>query len=143
MDAETLALSSWRLDPGILAGVLLLALLYWRGWRRLCREQPARYPVARLASFQAGLVVIALAICSPLDAFANLLLEVHMIQHLLLLMAAPPLLWLGQPVPVLARCLPASFIRAVFAPFVKSRALRQCGGFLVHPVVAWLLLQLV
>jgi cytochrome c oxidase assembly factor CtaG/ferredoxin len=143
VNTEALALSSWRWEPAFLAALLVFAFLYWRGWRLLHREQPDRYPAARLASFQSGLLIIGLAICSPLDAFANLLLQVHMIQHLLLLMVAPPLLWLGQPVPAFARSLPAPLFRAVFAPFLKSPALRNCGAFLVHPIVAWLLFQLV
>ena len=143
MNAAAQAFSSWRWDPGILAAVALLALLYWRGWSRLHREQPARYPADRLTSFLLGLLIIALAILSPLDAFANLLLQVHMIQHLLLLMAAPPLLWLGQPVPALARSLPPRLVREVFAPFLKSIALRRFGALLVHPVFAWVAFQIV
>lgn len=137
------ALGSWRSDPGILAAAFLVAVLYWRGWARLHREQPDRYPTARLFSFLSGLLLVAVAILSPLDAFANLLLQVHMLQHLLLLMAAPPLLWLGQPVPALARSLPPAVVRAVFTPFLKSPAMRACGSFLTHPVFTWLLFQVV
>jgi cytochrome c oxidase assembly factor CtaG len=143
VNTEALALSSWRWEPGFLAPVLVFAFFYWRGWRLLHREQPERYPTARLASFESGLLILAMAICSPLDAFANLLLQVHMIQHLLLLMVAPPLLWLGQPIPALARSVPAALFRVFFAPFLKSPLLRGCGAFLVYPVVAWLLFQLV
>ena len=40
---------------------------------------------------------IYLALASPIEAFAPLLLQVHMLQHLLLMMVGPPLIWLGDP----------------------------------------------
>ena len=69
----------------------------------------------------------------------GLLLQVHMVQHLLLLMVAPPLLWLGQPILPLVRSVPARFVRAAFGPFLHSPGLRKLAAFFVHPVVAWLL----
>ncbi len=133
------ALASWRLDWGILVPLLITAVLYDRGWRILHREQPHRYPAARWWCFFGGLSALLIAILSPLDAFAALLLQVHMVQHLLLLMVAPPLLLLGQPVLPLVRAVPARFVRAAFGPFLHSPALRKLAAFFVHPVVAWLL----
>ncbi len=133
------ALASWRLDWGILVPLLVLAVLYDRGWRVLHREQPHRYPSFRWWCFFGGLAALLIAILSPLDAFASLLLQVHMVQHLLLLMVAPPLLLLGQPVLPLVRSVPARFVRAAFGPFLHSTGLRKLAAFFVHPVVAWLL----
>jgi cytochrome c oxidase assembly factor CtaG len=133
------ALASWRLDWGILIPLLVTALLYDRGWRILHREQPQRYPAYRRWCFFGGLAALVIAILSPLDAFAALLLQVHMIQHLLLLMVAPPLLWLGQPILPLVRAVPAQFVRTAFGPFLHSPGLRKLAAFFVHPVVAWLL----
>ena len=45
--------------------------------------------------FLAGLAAFYLALASPIEPFASLLLSVHMLQHLLLMMLAPPLVWLG------------------------------------------------
>jgi cytochrome c oxidase assembly factor CtaG len=94
-------LSSWTFQPALALGLLLVAVLYGRGWAVLRRQMPARFPVWRLASFLAGLGTIFVAVASPLDAFAGLLLSVHMTQHLLLMLAAPPLLLLGAPPVVL------------------------------------------
>ncbi len=118
---------------------MVAAWLYWLGWRKLHSERPRRYPSARLISFIAGLSLVALAILSPFDAFGGLLLASHMIQHLLLMMAAPPLLLLGQPILPIVRALPACFVRTVFAPFLHAAGLRRWCSFLVHPVAAWLL----
>ena len=51
-------------------------------------------------------MAIFLALASPIEPFAALLLQVHMVQHLLLMMVAPPLLWLGAPLLPLLRGLP-------------------------------------
>ena len=43
---------------------------------------------------------------SPIEPFGSLLLQVHMIQHMLLMMVAPPLLWLGAPLFPMIRGIP-------------------------------------
>src|SRR5258708_2544864 len=136
--AVTAALASWTLDFRVL-GLLLAAIwLYARGWRRLHRERPARYTTARLAAFVAGVGVMFLAIVSPIDAFAGFLLQVHMVQHLLLLMIAPPLIWLGQPVIPMLRGLPGRVLTIGLGPFLSSRTLRRFGRAITHPVFCWL-----
>ncbi len=97
------ALSSWSFSAPLMCALLALALIYFRGWRLLSAERPHKYTTRRLVSFASGLTTIFVALASPIDALAGLLLEAHMIQHLLLIMVAPPLLWLGQPVLPLLR----------------------------------------
>jgi len=87
-------LASWTFDPWLVLGLLLLAVVYGGGWSVLRRQMPDRFPVWRLASFLGGLATLLVAVASPLDAFAGLLLQVHMVQHLLLMMVAPALLLL-------------------------------------------------
>jgi len=132
------SLASWRLDFKLLFPMLVVSWLYLRGWQRLHRERPHRYTPPRLVAFISGLGIVFLAIASPLDAFGGLLLEVHMIQHLLLLMIAPPLIWLGQPILPILRGLPARTLKAGLGPFLASPGLRRAGHFLTHPVVCWL-----
>src|SRR5207302_11199985 len=67
---------------------------------------------------------------------AALLLQVHMIQHLLLMMAAPPLLWLGAPLFPLLRGLPRPVRRYWVAPLFRSPVLRALFARLTHPAVA-------
>ena len=59
---------------------------------------PERFDAWRPVAFLAGLATLVLALCSPLDPLGHFLLQAHMIQHLLLMMVVPPLLWLGAPV---------------------------------------------
>jgi cytochrome c oxidase assembly factor CtaG len=129
--------ASWTLHWETVLAMFAAAALYLRGWIRLHSEAPHRYTGARLAAYYAGLVVLLLALESPLDAFGGLLLQAHMIQHLLLLMVAPPLLLLGQPVIPLLRGLPKWIFKDALGPFLASRELKYIGRAVVHPVVAW------
>lgn len=132
--AAEAAFSSWRIEPGPLAGLLVLAVLYIRGWLRLRHRAPLRFAPWRLASFLLGLLTLAFALFSPLDAFANFLLTIHMVQHLLLTMVAPPLLLLGNPwLPVLFG-LPRRFVAEGLGPFLVWKPLKRLGSFLTHPV---------
>ena len=131
------ALASWRLDPGVIFILLTVAWIYIRGWRKLHSERPYRYPPSRLFAFLAGLVTFFIALDSPLDAFGNLLLEVHMIQHLLLIMVAPPLIWFGQPILALLRGLPRPWLKDALGPFLTWPALRRFGRAITHPLVCW------
>src|SRR5499427_9910161 len=101
----------------------LMVVIYLRGWLRLRQQEPEQFGAARPLAFFAGLMSIFLAVCSPLDAFANLLLTAHMIQHLLLMVAAPPLLLLGDPFLPLLRGLPASVSKDGLGPFLAWKGL--------------------
>ena len=85
--------------PIVLTGTLVIvALIYTRGWLAIRKTRPSQFPPLRLVSFVVGLAVIWLAIASPLDGFADVLLSAHMVEHLLLMSFAPPLLLLAYPV---------------------------------------------
>ena len=131
-------LASFALRPWTMTALALTALVYVRGWYALRAQMPERFGTLQLAAFLGGLAALLLAIASPLDAFASLLLTVHMVQHLLLTMIAAPLLLLGAPQIPLLRGLPAPVARAVFGPFLASPELRAVGRTLTHPVVTLL-----
>lgn len=115
----------------------MTALIYVRGWRKLQRRAPHRLGLSNLLAFAIGLSVILLALISPLDAFAGWLLTVHMIQHLLLMMVAPPLILYGAPYLPLLLGLPVSFLKDGIGPFLTSPFLRKFGSVLTHPVFCW------
>jgi cytochrome c oxidase assembly factor CtaG/ferredoxin len=129
---------SWKLDPGVLALLLLTAVLYLRGWKRLHQQTPQRFGINRLVCFFAGLAILFLATASPLDVFSGLLLTVHMIQHFLLTMLAAPLILLGAPYIPLLRGLPRKVRERGAGPFLASRALQRLGRFLTHPLTGLL-----
>jgi cytochrome c oxidase assembly factor CtaG len=129
------ALGSWSFEPLPVALIALAAIVYGRGFASLRRQMPERFPPWRLAAFAGGLAAIAIALFSPLDSLAGLLLSAHMLQHLLLTMVAPPLLWLGAPAIPLLRGLPVAVAKDGLGPFLASPGLRRALHRATHPVV--------
>ncbi|MFQ5897383.1 MAG: cytochrome c oxidase assembly protein [Candidatus Methylomirabilia bacterium] len=107
MSAQLAAfLGSWGLRLDVLLVLTTLGAGYTVGWVRMCRADPRTALVGRLCSYHAGLLLVAVALLSPLDTFSALLFFMHMTQHVLLIMFAPPLLLLGNPLPVFLWALP-------------------------------------
>jgi putative membrane protein len=92
-------LSQWTPAPP-LATLAAAGLAYALGVRRT-----RRWPARRSACFAAGLLVLAVALASGVDVWADRLQSVHMVQHMLLLLVAPALLCAGAPVSLALRAL--------------------------------------
>jgi putative membrane protein len=127
----------WQIDPGVLAGLLLAGGVYVAGLRVLWRRRLGRgLSVRRAWSFGAGLLVLAGALLGPLPSRAEGSLSAHMLQHVLLVMVAAPLLVLGRPGLAIGAAVPPRWRARVHSlrsgPAV---ALRWLG----RPLVAWLL----
>jgi cytochrome c oxidase assembly factor CtaG len=93
-------LTTWNWDPSILLGTMLVVGGYLAalGPFRSRFESSERTLRSRILWFLLGMGVIFLALVSPLDALSDgYLLSAHMVQHMLLMMIAPPLLLLGTP----------------------------------------------
>jgi putative membrane protein len=121
-------LGSWTADPVAAPLLLAAAVLYGAGVTGLRRRGGRAWPLARAASFAAGLLAIALALMSGIDELSDELLSVHMAQHLLLALLAPGLLLYGAPVR-LALAAGSPGLRAALARVLSCRAIRA----LVHP----------
>jgi cytochrome c oxidase assembly factor CtaG len=131
----TTILQSWTFEPWIIIPLLLGGAIYLRGWCQLHRRLPQRFTVWRLIAFQSGLLALFLALASPLHGLAELLLQFHMVQHLLLMMVVPPLLCLGAPTLLLLHGLPRPILKYTLSHVFASTALQQLGRFLTHPIV--------
>jgi cytochrome c oxidase assembly factor CtaG/polyferredoxin len=129
-------LRSWPFDPWLFSLLLISASIYLRGWLALRRHNQRRWRASLAVAFMSGLAVIYVALASPIDPFAALLLQVHMLQHLLLMMIAPPLLWLGAPWLPWLRGLPQPVRVFWVVPVLSSRSLRRLFGWLTHPARA-------
>ena len=79
-----------------------------------------------------GLVTLFLALASPLEALAEVLLQAHMVQHLVLMMVAPPLLVYGAPTLPLLRGLPHVVFKHGLGPLLTWPVLRRLRT-LPHP----------
>lgn len=128
---------SWTVDPWVVGPLVLAAGVYTRGWLRLHRRLPHRFDAGRLAAFLGGMAVIGVALASPFHAIGARSLQAHMVQHLLLMMVAPPLLWLGAPWLALLQGLPRGVLRTWAGPLLARRAPAHIGQWLVSPPVAW------
>ena len=143
-----LLLQHWSFDP-VLVVLAAAACVHAVGlYRRLRSLRAAGRPSPlgrewrlRAASFYAGLLVMAVAICSPIDYWADHYLFAHMIQHILLAFFAPPLIVLGAPWLSLQRGLPRP-VRVGFARLAqrlrRRAALRRTGNLLADPRTALL-----
>jgi putative membrane protein len=131
----------WSFDP---FGVLAVAVIAWHEtglWRLAGRSRPDRTRQRRLRSlwFYAGLAVLLLAVESPIDYWAGDYFFAHMIQHLLLMFAAPSLIVAGAPWQPLLAALPGRSGRSVTRGVLAdgwSRPLRGFGALLLRPWVS-------
>jgi putative membrane protein len=87
---------------------------------------------SRVALLGGGLAVLIAAILPPFDAAADRQLSVHMVQHLLIVFVAAPLIVAGAPIRLALRTLPRGG-RDAMVRLLHSRVARALG----HPVVAW------
>jgi putative membrane protein len=131
----------WSFDPFLIVAIVV-AVWHEIGLARLARRsRPERTRERRLRSiwFYAGLAMLLLAVESPVDYWADAYFFVHMIQHLLLMFAAPVLVVAGAPWQPLLDGLPWRTGRSLTAEVLTggwSRPLRAVGGWLLRPWVA-------
>jgi putative membrane protein len=118
--------------------LVFTAVVYLRGWLSLRSSRVERTSAWRAVSLLVGLFLIWVAVASPFAALDHELLTIHMLQHLLLMTLAPPLIWLAAPVGPLLRGLPRRFEESLLVPLWHSRAARRFGGVLARPTVGWL-----
>ena len=131
-------LDNWSFDPFL---ILALVVVVWHEiglWRLAKRSRPERTRERRLRSlwFYAGLAVLLIAVESPIDYWSYSYFMVHMVQHLLLMFAAPSLVVAGAPWQPLLDALPGRSGRPVPPGVMRggwSRPLRAAGGFFLGP----------
>jgi putative membrane protein len=98
-------------EPSAAAGLAVLCLLYSRGRSILAARSGRRAQSFRSWTFAGAVAVLALALVSPLDEAAAHSLTLHMVQHVLLVAVAAPLLALASPLSALVAGLPVAWRR--------------------------------
>jgi putative membrane protein len=120
----------------ISAALILAAFGYLWGWARIRRYQHDNVKGWRAGSFLFGLLFIWIALASPLAALDHEMLTAHMVQHLLLMTVAPPLILLGMPRKPLVPGPLQRLLEAKRRP-LRSAPMPQMGSVLTHPGLCW------
>jgi putative membrane protein len=123
----------WEFDPSILIGIALWTIGYIFLVRYFNRRKESGHifePHQQLF-FHLGTLVLFIALVSPLDHLADVFLfSAHMVQHLLLLMVAPPLWLMGFP-------------SGVFDEQISGKAIKAILRAVTNPVLAFFLFNIV
>jgi putative membrane protein len=141
-------LDHWSFDPFL---IVVIGLVAWHetGLARLARRsRPERTRQRRRRSwlFYGGLAILLIAVQSPIDYWAADYFYVHMIQHLLLMFAAPTLVVTGAPWQPLLDGLPGRAGRTATREVMTggwARPVRAVGGFMLRPWISVLFFNFV
>jgi len=126
-------LGAWHPAPAPVAALLLAAAVYL--WAAAVARRRGHAPPAawRVASFLAGLGVLAVALVGPLDAANDVSFTMHMAQHLALMQLGAPLIVLGRPGATILRAIPAARVGGALRALVRLPGGRATLAALVSP----------
>jgi putative membrane protein len=128
--------TAWAFDVPVVTVLLVVSAIYVRGAVRLRARRGSAALGHRVAAFAAAMVAVVVALVSPLDGMAGILLSAHMVQHLLLIVVAPPLFVLSRPgVTAAAGGVPRQVRHALHAPVLRTA--RRVRTAVRQPVAAW------
>jgi putative membrane protein len=128
------ASAAWNWDPLLLSSLLILSLAYGRGLKRAKSFISHRTKLL----FFLSMLVLFIALVSPLSSISEELQAWHMIQHMLIMMVAAPLFVMSAPLFVLLWSLPRK-LRKGWTPFYRWLYGQNSGWyFFWQPVVLWL-----
>jgi cytochrome c oxidase assembly factor CtaG len=129
-------LLAWSIEPHVILPLLAAWFLYRWAVRRVDLLHPTnRVPRFRVWCWYGGLLVLFIALASPIGTYDTTLFSVHMVQHLLMIMVAAPLLAIAAPITLLLRVSSGATRQRWIFPVLHSRLLRVIS----FPVVTWVL----
>ena len=127
---------AWDLHPLLLLGLVAAVWSHRRGRAGGPQTAGERW---RRHAFVGAIAAIAVAVVSPLDALSGALASAHMVQHLLLVLVAAPLLAWSAPGATLVHALPPVAHRAIARWRSRLGLTRRNLRLLREPVAVWLL----
>src|SRR5580658_8714800 len=98
---------SWSVFTDV--ALVIVAFIYLRGWFRLSRVRQSEANAWRASAFLSGELVLSAVVASPLAPLDHRWLTAHMVQHLVLMTLAAPLILLGEPALMFLNSLAAHF----------------------------------
>ena len=137
-------ISQWNFSFFVLICLgLLLAIYFWGTRRLLSRSNRKSAGKIKKWAFGGSLAALLVALISPVDVYSNDLFFVHMIQHLLLVMVAAPLIRISSPMAEYLWGLPESIRRPIGNMLAKKGLIRIFLHGVTTPLVAWFLFAIV
>lgn len=133
--------TDWRPSAGLLILLAVASVIYARGLRTVWMRAGHGVGVTRhqALAFVAAVVSLLIALASPVDLVSSALFSVHMVQHLILVLVAGPLLAYARPEIAMLWSLPATGRRRLARWWVRHRWLRTAWRGLSGAAVAWTL----
>ncbi len=135
----------WNVDPWIIINLVALSALYAGGYARMRAQRAERPTIMRRQAglFWAGVAFLILALLSPIDVLASELLWVHMVQHMVLMNLAAPLVVMGAPMRIMIWSLPPEY-RQLAGRWRQALGEQGVPRYLLwQPIVLWCLYALV
>ncbi len=125
----------WSFDPQFLVPLGFAVWFYVRGLRRWTTRS-REHPWWQTAFFFLGVVLLILALESPIDSLSEDYFAFHMLQHEILMMLAVPALLLGAPTTPSLRGMPRWLRLGVIRRLARRRSVRAAYRTVTHPAVA-------
>jgi cytochrome c oxidase assembly factor CtaG len=128
--------TSWPLEPGVVVSLIAIAAGYAAAVSGARRDGAARAITQRMiACFTGGWIALAAALLSPIDPLGETLFAAHMVQHLILIVVAAPLLIIGAPPAIWLWMFRAPRRRRIGIWLARSTVVRATENALGSPAV--------
>lgn len=126
----------WTFEPLPTLGIAGATAWWLWAVRRVDSLHPANpVPRSRTIAFLAAMLALAFALISGIGRYDTSLFSIHMVQHVLLMLVAAPLIALSAPITLILRLASGHTRRRWILPFLNSRPVR----FLTFPVTDWVI----
>jgi putative membrane protein len=135
---------AWNFEPAILVSLALITLIYLGGMHNAWQRAGMGHGITfrQWISFVSALLVLVLTLISPLDALSDALFSAHMVQHLVLMLLAAPLLLISDFQLALLWALPRRRAQGLSSGFHRSRPLSGMWRAVNNPMFVWILFTL-
>jgi cytochrome c oxidase assembly factor CtaG len=129
-------LLAWTFAPLPTLGIAVAVGWWLWAVRRIDAQHPGHpVPRRRTAAFLAAMLALGVALVSGIERYDTTLFSIHMLQHVLLVLVAAPLIALAAPITLVLRLASPASRRGRILPILHSRIVRT----LAFPVTAWVI----
>jgi putative membrane protein len=132
---------AWNIEPSILVSLALTAFIYVWGMLHVWQRAGTGHGInkRRYRNFLGAFLALVIAFVSPLDALSDVLFSAHMVQHLILVLVAAPLLVISDFPLAFLWALPRGWAQRLGQRWNRSQSLALIWRVISSPIFAWLL----